>query len=133
MAQTQGVHHIGLTVADPEITAEFFIRLLGWSEVRRDPQYPAIYITDGILMITLWQVKSDHPVAFDRKQNIGLHHVALTVEDFTTLDDIHNRLSEHQISIEFAPETLRNGPARHMMCHEPGGVRIEFICHPVPA
>ena len=130
MAQTSGAHHIGLTVADPEITAGFFINLLGWSEVRRDPEYPAIYITDGILMITLWQVKSAQPSAFDRQRNIGLHHLALAVDDFAALDRIHERLRENQISIEFAPETLRSGPAKHMMCREPGGIRIEFICHP---
>ena len=31
------------------------------------------------------------------------------------------------LRIEFAPENLRNGPVRHMMCAIPGGVRVEFI------
>lgn len=127
---TRGCHHIGLTVANLGESAHFFTGVLGWSEVRRDPEYPAVFITDGTLMITLWQVKSDSPGQFDRKQNIGLHHLALQVEDFARLDAIHEKLKAANIKIEFSPQSLRDGPAKHMMCYEPGGIRIEFICIP---
>jgi len=127
---TNGGHHVGLTVSRLEASADFFVNLLGWAEVRRDPVYPAIFVSDGVLMLTLWEAKSAAPTGFDRKQNIGLHHLALSVDDFEMLDAIHDNLARHGVEIEFAPELLRAGPARHMMCYEPSGIRIEFICMP---
>jgi len=50
---TKGAHHIGLTVSKLEESANFFTSLLGWKEVRRNEEYPAIYVSDGNLMITL--------------------------------------------------------------------------------
>lgn len=127
---TSGAHHVGLTVSRLEESAGFFVGVLGWAEVKRDPGYPAIFVTDGVLMVTLWEVKSDTPKAFDRKENIGLHHLALSVESFEALDAVYENVKKHGIEIEFAPESLRNGPARHMMCYEPSGIRVEFICVP---
>lgn len=127
---TTGAHHIGLTVSKLEESAEFFVNILGWSEVRRDPDYPAIFVSDGLLMITLWAAKSDNPKPFDKNKNIGLHHLALRVESFDALGNIYNRLIENGINMEFSPELLRGGPAKHMMCYEPSGIRIEFICIP---
>jgi catechol 2,3-dioxygenase-like lactoylglutathione lyase family enzyme len=125
---TRGVHHVGLTVSRLEESASFFVEILGWSELRRDLDYSAIFVTDGALMITLWEAKSNLPKAFDRKENVGLHHLALSVASFADLDLVHKTLIEHGIKIEFSPELLRDGPARHMMCYEPSGIRVEFIC-----
>ncbi|MDH5711850.1 MAG: VOC family protein [Gammaproteobacteria bacterium] len=44
--------------------------------------------------------------------------------------DLHNlyeKLLKNNIQIEFSPELLRHGPAMHMMCYEPSGIRVEFI------
>ena len=131
MPITNGVNHLGLAVSKLEASAAFFIDVLGWSEVRRNRDYPAIFVTDGLLMISLWEVKSDSAKAFDRKENVGLHHLALSVATIFDLDLIHLTLKEHKVEIEFPPELLRGGPVKHMMCYEPSGIRIEFICNPI--
>lgn len=80
--------------------------------------------------MTLWKTKGGEktePTAFDKNQNIGLHHVAFTVDSEKELNDIHEKLQTNNIKIEFAPELLREGPAKHMMCNEPSGIRVEFI------
>lgn len=126
-AVTKGVHHVGLTVGQLEASAAFFTDLLGWQEVRRDDSYPAIFVSDGTVMLTLWKAK-DPVNAFDKNHNVGLHHIALTVDAETTLQEIHERLrNTENVEIEFSPELLRDGPAKHMMCFEPGGNRVEFI------
>jgi catechol 2,3-dioxygenase-like lactoylglutathione lyase family enzyme len=130
MPVTSGANHVGLTVLKLEESAAFFIDVLSWSEVKRDDDYPAIFVTDGVLMISLWGVKSVLPKIFDRKENVGLHHLALSVKTIIDLDLIHIILKEHNIEIEFSPELLRGGPAKHMMCYEPSGIRVEFICIP---
>jgi catechol 2,3-dioxygenase-like lactoylglutathione lyase family enzyme len=126
-AITKGVHHIGLTVERLEESAAFFTSILGWKEVRRDDAYPAIFVSDGSVLVTLWKNRHAPPVTFDKDANIGLHHVAFVVENREALSMIHARLVRQGISIEFAPEPLRDGPAMHMMCYEPGGIRVEFI------
>jgi catechol 2,3-dioxygenase-like lactoylglutathione lyase family enzyme len=124
---TAGIHHLGLTVSRLEESARFFTGLLGWKEVRRNDEYPAIFVSDGITMITLWAVKAQPAAGFDKNRNVGLHHVALRVGSERDLHAVHERLSQHGVAIEFAPELLRQGPAKHMMCYDPSGVRVEFI------
>jgi len=126
---TKGVHHVGLTVPDVEQTAQFFTNVLNMNEVGRRPEYPAVFVSDGAVMITLWQAENPATAAaFDRRANIGLHHLALAVADSGQLDGLHGRLGAMEdVEIEFAPEALGSIPFRHMMCRIPGGVRIEFI------
>ena len=124
---TLGVHHIGLTVSKLEESAAFFTTLLGWNEVKRNREYPAIYVSDGATMLSLWQNKIDLSSAFDKLGNIGLHHVAFAVASEKALHQVHGTLQQHGTPIEFPPELLGQGPARHMMCLEPSGIRVEFI------
>jgi len=127
---TKGAHHIGLTVSDVRAASSFFVDTLGFRKVDERPDYPAIFVSDGTVLLTLWQCQ-DKAVPFDRKHNVGLHHVALRV-DPSDLDEVHERVREAEgVSIEFAPEPLRGGPTRHMMCSIPGGIRLEFIA-PAP-
>jgi catechol 2,3-dioxygenase-like lactoylglutathione lyase family enzyme len=123
---TRGCHHVGLSVSKLEESARFFTELLGWQEVRRDDDYPAIFVSDGTIMVTLWKSQTDIPAGFD-KNNIGLHHVALMVESEDILDDCYHRILDSKLEIEFSPELLRDGPAKHMICNEPSGIRVELI------
>lgn len=118
---------MGLTVSRLEESAAFFTSLLGWKEVRRNDDYPAIFVSDGTTMVTLWKTRKDPPAAFDKNRNVGLHHVAFVVESDDELNRVYAILKESGTDIEFAPELLRQGPARHMMCYEPSGIRVEFI------
>jgi len=130
-AVTKGAHHIGLTVPDLAATRAFFISVLGYEQIGEVPDYPAVFLSDGATMITLWQaVDPANAVKFDRKNNIGLHHFALKVEDDAALDALHRKLEATDgVEVEFAPEPLGD-IARHMMAFIPGGVRTEFIALP---
>ena len=124
---TKGAHHIGLTVSRLEESADFFISLLGWKEVRRNTDYPAIFVSDGNIMITLWSVKEQPFSHFNKNKNVGLHHVAFEVASESDLNNIYKRIIDNGLKIEFAPEQLGQGPAKHMICYEPSGIRVEFI------
>jgi len=126
MSVTNGVHHIGLTVSKLEESAEFFTKLLGWEEVKRRDDYPAIFVKDDSLTITLWKTQTEEPVEFDRKTNAGLHHLALRVNSQEAMYQLLNVLKENQIEIEFEPTLRGEGPSMHMMCYEPSGIRVEF-------
>lgn len=131
-ALTIGFDHVGLSVNDLDASSRFFVECLGWQVVGQNPSYPAIFISDGANRLTLWQVdKSNGFVNFDRRKNVGLHHLALKVADMATLDELYTRVSDWPgVVVEFAPEPVGKGPRVHCMVREPGGVRIEFVHTP---
>ena len=126
---THGVHHVGLNVPDLVAARHFFVDGLGFEQVGEKPEYPAVFVSDGQVMITLWQAQDpDRATPFDRKRNIGLHHLALRVQPNFGLDELHGRLSARDdVEIEFAPESLGRSATQHMMCRIPGNIRVEFI------
>ena len=124
---TRGINHIGLSVKNLNETKQFFTDILGWEESGYDPSYPRTAVSDGKMRLTLWQVDtSNEIVEFDRRKNIGLHHLAIEVESEAKLQEIYQIL-KHRVKIEFPPEPVGTGPRKHMMCYEPGGIRLEFI------
>ena len=129
---TLGIDHIGLTVRNLNDTRDFFIQCLGWTLVGERPTYPAAFVSDGHVMLTLWQVTNpDGHVEFDRKTNVGLHHLALRVGSEEALNESFARASGWPgVVAEFAPENLGEGPKRHTMVYEPGGIRLEFDFDP---
>jgi catechol 2,3-dioxygenase-like lactoylglutathione lyase family enzyme len=128
-ALTAGIHHLGLAVPDLESATSFFVEVLSWTVVGGNPAYPAVFVSDGATILTLWRVADpDSAVPFDRRSNVGLHHVALRVADVDTLKVVFERVSEHPgTSIEFTPCPIREGSATwHFICTIPGGLRVEF-------
>ncbi|MGX6998293.1 VOC family protein [Caballeronia sp. KNU42] len=129
---TLGIDHVGLTVRNLSITRDFFIDALGWQQVGARPNYPAAFVSDGHVTLTLWEVGDTADcVEFDRKTNVGLHHLALRVGSKEDLDAIFARVSGWPgVVVEFAPEDMGEGPKRHTMVFEPGGIRLEFDFDP---
>ena len=126
---TRGVHHVGLAVPDVEAARRFFCEALGYRTVGGNPAYPAHFVSDGATLLTLWQLEQPgSAVPFDRKRNVGLHHLAIGVADAAALEEVHGRVRDWPgATIEFAPCAMREGsPVRHFMCAIPGGVRVEF-------
>jgi len=117
-----------LAVPDLEQTRGFFLETLGYDQVGDVPEYPAAFLSDGTIMITLWQATDPaNAVPFDRKNTIGLHHLALTV-DAGAIDSLCDKLNDTAgVEIEFEPQPLGDMPVRHMMCNIPGGIRVEFL------
>lgn len=127
MTMTSGVDHVGLAVMDLQTTLNFFKDTLGFNEAGGDPDYPSVFVSDGSVMITLWQTEKD-PYPFDRIANIGLHHLALRVDSMEKLHEIFQTLENTEgVEIECPPVPLASGSGAHFMSIEPGGIRIEFI------
>ena len=129
MAETLGLNHLGLSVRDLDETTAFFVNVLGWDELARDESYPRNAVTDGVTRLTLWQVDHANPVqAFDRRQNVGLHHLALTVESEEKLNALALAVAAYPgAQIEFVPELMGTGPRKHFIFREPGGLRLELV------
>ncbi|MEM8676993.1 MAG: VOC family protein [Cyanobacteria bacterium P01_G01_bin.67] len=110
-------------------TRNFFVDILGFQQLGEVPDYPAIFLSDGTLLLTLWSAADpDNATPFNRKHNIGLHHFALKVENLAALQSIHQTLlNTPGVEIEFPPESLNGMTAQHMMFYIPGGIRMELI------
>lgn len=126
---TKGINHLGLTVRDLDQSTAFFTDMLGWELLARDDSYPRTTVSDGHCRFTLWQADRTRPLTdFDRKTNIGLHHVAIEVASKEDLLAMAARLRAWPgVQMEFEPEPVGNGPRMHMMFCEPGGIRMEII------
>lgn len=129
---TYGFDHVGLSVRDLASSRNFFCDCLGWRVVGERPDYPAAFVSDGHGVLTLWQVESpDKAIAFNRRTNVGLHHLALAVVDRAGLDALYQRVSNWPgVVVEFGPQLAGAGPKTHFMVREPSGVRIEFAFDP---
>lgn len=129
---TLGVDHVGLTVGQLQSTVHFFKDVLGWEVVGGMPDYPSVFVSNGHMRLTLWQAQSpETAIPFDRKNNIGLHHLAIALPSFEALDQLYEKLKTVQnIEIEFSPELSGKGPHKHMIIREPSGLRIEFVHRP---
>ena len=107
---TYGFDHVGLSVRDLASSQKFFCDCLGWHVVGERPDYPAAFVSDGHGVLTLWQVEApDEAIAFDRRANVGLHHLALAVVDrrvskpFTSECRIGLALSSSSVHNHLAP------------------------------
>ncbi len=128
---TLGIDHLGLSVADLAQTLLFFQECLGWALLGRREEYPAAFVTDQHAIVTLWQVERDRRVEFDRRTNVGLHHLALRVGSLEQLHRLHERVAKWLgVRVEFSPEISGRGPKTHFMVSEPGGLRLEFCYDP---
>ncbi|UPG94545.1 VOC family protein [Luteibacter aegosomatissinici] len=126
---TCGIHHVGLAVPDLDTAMDFFVDALGWESLGRNDDYPAGFVSDGVITLTLWRVAfPTEATPFDRRKNVGLHHLAIAVSDEAALHAVFARVSNFPgVTIEFPPGPTRPGSARmHFICGMPGGIRLEF-------
>ncbi len=102
---------------------------MGWKKEGEDTSYPAVFVSDGAMLLTLWQISdAKTTVKFSRKNNVGLHHLAFSAVSFEALEEIHQRVKDVKgVVVGFAPELAYGGPVKHMMIREPRCKRLEFI------
>jgi catechol 2,3-dioxygenase-like lactoylglutathione lyase family enzyme len=131
-SSTYGFDHVGLSVRDLASSRQFFCDCLGWHLVGERPDYPAAFVSDGHGVLTLWQVETpNEAIAFNRRANVGLHHLALAVVDRASLDALYQRVPNWPgVIVEFGPQLSGAGPKIHFIVREPSGVRIEFAFDP---
>jgi catechol 2,3-dioxygenase-like lactoylglutathione lyase family enzyme len=123
-----GVSHVGLSVTDIDSSFAFF-QALGYSKIGGVESYPAYFLCDGNVMLTLWQT-DEGANSFDRRKNVGLHHLAIRVPSLEALQTAFEKVSEVEgVKVEFAPQELKGTPLHHAMVYEPAGNRIELTFH----
>mmetsp|Transcript_13341 Transcript_13341/g.19991 ORF Transcript_13341/g.19991 Transcript_13341/m.19991 type:complete len:140 (-) Transcript_13341:213-632(-) len=125
---TMGISHVGLAVTDIDSSFAFF-QALGYSKVGGVESYPSYFLSDGHVMLTLWQT-DEGANSFDRRKNVGLHHLAIRVPSLEALQTAFEKVSAVEgVKVEFAPHEQKGTPLHHAMVYEPAGNRIELTFH----
>lgn len=124
---THGIHHLGLSVADLAEARDFFTDALHFELLGEDADYPAAFVSDSVIVITLWAAEPG-AMPFDRHRQIGLHHAAFLVDTLEALQSLYERLAVWpgtKVECEISPPS-GGSKARHFLIRMPGGPRIEF-------
>lgn len=122
--QILGVHHIVLTVADPNRSVAFYEKILGVKASRENPQVR--WISCGNFLLC-FQRPPHAPLPNDwfDENRIGLDHVGFAVESHQQLHDLLARLTTLGIAtagIEFDPDRQSD----YVCFRDPDNIQIEF-------
>lgn len=123
--QISGIHHIGITVSDLELSADWYQQVLGFTELTRLEIGPMskIMVQHGSIVLSLVSHgKTAVPGDFD-EHSTGLDHLSFSVPDRAELESWAQRLDdagvEHSGVVEGATGAL-------IAFRDPDNIALEF-------
>jgi len=125
MIRPKKVGHVVLKARDLTQIEKFYTEVLGFEVVMRLEQPRGVFFTLGEQHHDL-AVLEVPPEADDPKADqVGLHHVALQVENFVALKDCYRTLKRHDVPIVRAVD---HGITKSIYFCDPAGNRLELYC-----
>ncbi|MEW6301681.1 MAG: VOC family protein [Thermodesulfobacteriota bacterium] len=125
MIRPKKVGHVVLKVRDTEQAERFYTEVLGFEVVARLSQPRGVFFSLGEqhhdLAVLEVSPHADEPKA----DQVGLHHVALQVEDFAALKEWYRTLQRHGVAIVRAVD---HGVTKSIYFCDPAGNRLELYC-----
>ena len=88
------LRHIAISVPDPEKSAQFYEAAFGLTRVGtgNSPLATSVYLSDGVINVTLLKYKSDEAAGERGRGYVGPHHVGFLVDD---VDEARSRVEQH--------------------------------------
>ncbi len=120
---TQGMHHVAIFVHQLEACVEFYTKLLGL-RVEWQPDEDNYYLTSGTENVALHRRAESTLSGVQR-----LDHIGFIVQKPEWVDEWHTYLKHHDVTVQAAPKTHRDG-ARSFYCLDPDGTSVQLIYHP---
>ena len=121
-----GIHHVSINTRDLRASADFYGRILGWTQQETVPfdGFSLVYFEiPGGGRLELFDYGGRNPQAVRDESEAGLRHLAFTVDDVDTAE-AHLRASGVTISM---PSTdLPSLHIRAMLFLDPNGVTLEL-------
>ena len=129
----RAIDHIDLAVADVERSLDFYLRVLGPLGVEELSRYPSYRGTEEIVYLRIGD--SGQVIGLrqadggeHRYYEVGLEHLALSVDSRAEVDEAYRRCLEAGARIHFAPEEDRDIPGYvEMFFFDPDRFRIEIV------
>ncbi len=125
MIRPKKVGHVVLKARDLEQAERFYTEVLGFEVVTRLEQPRGVFFTLGTqhhdLAVLEVSPEADEPKA----DQVGLHHVALQVENWAALKECYRTLQQHGVPIIRAVD---HGVTRSIYFCDPAGTWLELYC-----
>jgi catechol 2,3-dioxygenase-like lactoylglutathione lyase family enzyme len=125
--KTLGIRHIALNVRDPQISKDFYCRVLRMA-VEWEPDSQNVYLTSGGSdNLALHQAT---PAAdSSRPHSQSLDHLGFALPTLESVDEWHDWIKSQGGQIVREIKTHRDG-ARSFYLQDPDGIVIQMIYHP---
>lgn len=133
------VHHVDLTVKNPEASRPFYEAVLGFMGYRLADTYEHGFDLDlrdetGALIasIGVLRARGDHADRIHDRYSPGLHHIAWAAENRADVDAMHELLMRIGANILDAPmEYPKYGPGYYAVFFaDPDGLKLEYVHKP---
>lgn len=129
----RAIDHIDLAVADVERSCAFYLQVLGPLGVAEYVRYPSYRGSEEIVYLRIGN--SEQAIGFrkadggeHRYYEVGLEHLAFSVDSRDEVDQVHQRCLEAGARIHFPPEEDRDIPGYYeLFFFDPDGFRIEIV------
>lgn len=123
-APTAGLRHVALYVRRLDEVERFYVELIGM-EVEWRPDPDNVYLTSGADNLALHRAPAD----FSPPDSQRLDHIGFILRAPAHVDEWHDFLKTHGVTIKAPPRTHRDG-ARSFYCEDPDGNTVQLIYHP---
>jgi catechol 2,3-dioxygenase-like lactoylglutathione lyase family enzyme len=132
------VHHIDLTVKDPQASRAFYEAVLGHMGYALSDDYPYgfdmdLRRPDGFFAsIGIIKAKGDHADRIHDRFSPGLHHIAWAAESRADVDALYEKLLQIGAAILDAPADYpQYGPTYYAVFFaDPDGLKLEYVHKP---
>jgi len=134
------IHHLDLTVVDPERSRPFYEAVLGFIGYRladadgRGYDFDLVGPEGVVGSIGIVRAEGDGRLIRHDRHAPGLHHLALNADSRGDVDRLHGFLLDLGATILDAPaEYPQYGPGYYAVFFaDPDGLKLEFVCFPRP-
>ena len=125
MLRPKKVGHVVLKARDLDRLEEFYTQVLGFEVVTRLKRPKGVFFSLGEQHhdLAVLEVPPDATPVQDKQ--VGLHHVALQVEDFSALKSFYQALKQHEAEIT---GTIDHGITKSVYFRDPEGNQFELYC-----
>lgn len=125
MLRPKKVGHVVLKARDLDRLEEFYTQVLGFEVVTRLKRPRGVFFSLGEQHHDLAVLEVPPDATPVQDQQVGLHHLALQVEDFSALKTFYQALKQRKAEIT---GTIDHGITKSVYFRDPEGNQFELYC-----